>query len=262
MQIKYRRLAALAVLILCGCRAGKAAAGPADSFLQFVDMLDDTELKNKILEDTKEFKRLARAMFKDEEQDAMLFVLADKQHFLDKTYAPADLVSLDTLEWAVVNRSGLELRAVVIESLQAMSLQAQKEGVTLLISSCYRSYAYQEAVYARWVRELGQTEADRVSARPGSSQHQLGTVIDFGSINQSFNNTKAQIWLASHAALYGWSLSYPQGYEKETGYTYESWHYRYIGAAAAAMQEKFFDNLQYKLLQFWNDHKNELNTII
>ena len=32
-----------------------------------------------------------------------------------------------------------------------------------------------------------------------------------------------------HAKEYGFILRFPENKEKETGYQYESWHYRYVG---------------------------------
>jgi hypothetical protein len=34
--------------------------------------------------------------------------------------------------------------------------------------------------------------------------------------------------------LYGFALSYPAGTEATTGYSYEPWHYRYLGIEQAA----------------------------
>ena len=42
------------------------------------------------------------------------------------------------------------------------------------VVSGYRSYADQQYTYNYWVQQLGEAEADRVSARPGKSEHQLG----------------------------------------------------------------------------------------
>jgi D-alanyl-D-alanine carboxypeptidase len=78
-----------------------------------------------------------------------------------------------------------------------------------------------------------------ISARAGHSQHQLGTAIDFSSaeINDGlsgiFANTQASKWLNENAWKYGFVISYPEGGEYATGYSYESWHYRYIGRSNA-----------------------------
>jgi D-alanyl-D-alanine carboxypeptidase len=105
-------------------------------------------------------------------------------------------------------------------------------------------------VYERNVKEMGQQAADRESARPGHSQHQLGLVIDFGSITDAFARTPEGIWLSVNASRFGWSLSYPEGYEDVTGYRWESWHYRYVGRELAEFIDNYFNGIQQYALRF------------
>ena len=72
------------------------------------------------------------------------------------------------------------------------------------VSSTYRSYATQERTFNYWVSVDGLEEAERESARPGTSQHQLGVAIDFGNIEDSFALTESSKWLVQNAAKYGW----------------------------------------------------------
>lgn len=139
-----------------------------------------------------------------------------------------------------------------------MATAAEIDGITLVFSSAYRSYDYQKAVYERNVRQLGQEQADRESARPGTSQHQLGTTVDFGSITDAFAETPAGKWLLENAWRYGFSLSYPDGYESLTGYRHEIWHYRYISRAAARLERDYFGSIQHYLLVFLADHLETL----
>jgi D-alanyl-D-alanine carboxypeptidase len=183
----------------------------------------------------------------DKEAGLLLFV--DKKHALPG-YVPPDLVTLKSNTAYLTSRQGLQLRSVAEASLRRMGQAARDAGITLLASSTYRSFDYQVTVYARNVRALGPVEADRESARPGTSQHQLGTVVDFGSISASFADTAAWRFLDSHAAEYGWSLSFPDGYEDVTGYLWECWHWRYIGVDAVRFQAKWFDNIQQFMLEF------------
>jgi D-alanyl-D-alanine carboxypeptidase len=192
--------------------------------------------------------------------DPALTLLVDKRRALPASYAPADLEDLGLVASRSgnafkVNRSGLTLRAEAATALASMAKAARADGVTLLVSSAYRSYAYQETVYARVVAELGQEAADRESARPGRSQHQLGLAADFGSIDDSFAETAAGRWLAANAARFGWSLSFPKGYEAVTGYRWESWHYRYVGKTAAALIERRFGGIQQYCLEFLDGWK-------
>lgn len=180
--------------------------------------------------------------------DPALLILVDKRHALDSGFEPADLVSLNGTGLSV-SREDLRLRASIMPALREMDAAARKAGVVLLCSSSYRSYAYQDTVYRRNVAQLGRAEADLVSAMPGNSQHQLGTVVDFGTIDDAYAVTKAGKWLAAEAWRYGFSLSYPKGMEAETGYSWECWHYRYITRSGCLLEREYFGMQQY-LLEF------------
>ncbi|MGP1522193.1 MAG: M15 family metallopeptidase [Treponema sp.] len=189
-----------------------------------------------------------------------LLIRVDKSVYLDENYVPSALVSL-TPETAnagsyVIHRADLALRAPVEKELSRMAKAAREAGVTLVVSSSYRPYSYQKKVYERNVAQMGKEAADRESARPGASQHQLGTVIDFGSITDEYAQTPAGKWLYENAGKYGWSLSFPDGYEYITGYRWECWHYRYVGPLAVRFQEKWFNNIQQYMIEFIHAWKN------
>ncbi|MDA3951613.1 MAG: M15 family metallopeptidase [Spirochaeta sp.] len=184
-----------------------------------------------------------------------LLPLVDKTHLLPADYEPDDLVPLTTYaDRLTLNKDDLSLRAALMPDLLAMVDAAAAEGITLDISSSYRSYAYQEWLFGYWVEQLGREEAERVSARPGSSQHQLGTTLDFGSVTVAFAEHPAGIWLAENAWRFGFSLSYPAGYESLTGYACEPWHFRWITPAATALEREFFGGLQQVMLEFLAEH--------
>lgn len=184
------------------------------------------------------------------QEDLPLFFLIDKKHYAPKGYEPKNLKKLVANNLYNINRADLSLRPDAEEGLQVMAKAAKNDGITLLVSSTYRSYDYQAKLFQRWVDIDGLEEAERESARPGTSQHQLGLAIDFGSITNSFINTAQGQWLYKNAAKYGWSLSFPQEYEDITGYRYECWHYRYIGIPACELQKKYFNNVQQYMLEF------------
>jgi D-alanyl-D-alanine carboxypeptidase len=77
------------------------------------------------------------------------------------------------------------------------------------------------------------------SARPGHSEHQLGLTIDFVAVGDhglttNWEVTRTGAWMAKNAWKYGWLMSYPKGQTKVTCYSYEPWHYRYVGRELAA----------------------------
>ena len=182
--------------------------------------------------------------------DLSLYYLIDKKHSVGSDYVPRDLVPVKGNELWNVSRNDLSLRPEAYAALEDLSRAALNDGIKLLVSSTYRSYQYQEGLFNRYVKQDGLELAERYSARPGTSQHQLGVAIDFGSITDDWGDTKMGKWVYDHAADFGWSLSFPQGYEDVTGYMWECWHFRYIGKEACRFQKKWFGNIQQFMLEF------------
>ncbi len=166
-----------------------------------------------------------------------LLVLINKTVRLPSSYVPPNLVALD--KSIKTSWSGMQLRREAANALLKMINDAKKKGFKLNVNSTHRSYQTQVATYNYWVSQVGAAEADRFSARPGHSQHQLGTTVDITSASvdnklvASFGNTPEGKWLAQNGYKYGFVLAYPAGYEHITGYIYEPWHFRYIGVENA-----------------------------
>jgi LAS superfamily LD-carboxypeptidase LdcB len=164
-----------------------------------------------------------------------LLILANKKNRLPEGYVPADLVDAGI---PCTNGSAV-MRAPAAAALQQMYNAAAADGVSLAISSAYRSESYQSSLYNNYVSMYGEAGADAISSRPGYSDHQTGLAADFveggdADFNESFENTVSGKWLASHAHLYGFIMRYPQGKESITGYNYEPWHFRYVGIDSAS----------------------------
>jgi D-alanyl-D-alanine carboxypeptidase len=168
-----------------------------------------------------------------------LLVLVNKEYQLPSTYAPSDLVSVcpEVSNIRCVNNTNFLVRSILIDNLKELANAAKEDNIDLSIRSAYRSYNTQVATYNHWLSVNGGNVAatDKISARAGHSQHQLGTTIDFSTseindgLGGTFAGTRASQWLVDNAYKYGFVISYPQGYESVTGYNYESWHYRFIG---------------------------------
>jgi LAS superfamily LD-carboxypeptidase LdcB len=163
-----------------------------------------------------------------------LLALVTKDTTLRSDYEPVDLVPVPDY----MHRSRpMQLRQEAMENLEELWSAAEQEGVILHIISAYRSFSYQEGLFQSYADKYGVNAANRFSARPGQSEHQLGTVVDFGGttvdLKAEFADTDQGRWLVDHAHYYGFALSYPRGGEATTGYIFEPWHYRYIGREAA-----------------------------
>ena len=208
---------------------------------------------NEFLADLNKVLEIEKAFPQD---DLSLYYLIDKKHTVSADYEPTHLRKLVQNNDYIINKTTLSLREDAADALAEMGRAAKRDGVTLDVSSTYRSYETQERTFNYWVSVDGLEEAERESARPGTSQHQLGAAVDFGNIEDSYALTDGCKWLNAHAAEYGWSLSFPQGYEDITGYRWECWHFRYIGIEACRFQKKWFSDIQQFMFEFIDAWKN------
>ncbi len=122
----------------------------------------------------------------------------------------------------------------VYDAFMKLKLAALNDSVEINFMSGFRSYEEQIEVYKGWNEVYDDGSADRVSARPGHSEHQLGVAIDVNSVKFSFADTEEGKWLAENCWKYGFIIRYKKGAEEITGYMYEPWHIRYLGNELAA----------------------------
>jgi D-alanyl-D-alanine carboxypeptidase len=161
-----------------------------------------------------------------------LSVICNKYYQLPSDFTPENLKSVPE-GYFVADGKSYQLKQNALDAFITMSDAAKSEGLSLRIISAYRSNSYQANLYQKYKNNNGQTAADRFSARPGHSEHETGLAIDINDVAQAFENTKEFAWLSENAHKYGYVLRYPEGKETITGYMYEPWHYRYLGAEVA-----------------------------
>src|SRR5699024_3048455 len=131
--------------------------------------------------------------------------------------------------------------AEVVDAATEMFAAASNDGINLTVISAYRSYQYQQQLYAGYVAQHGVAHTDKISAQPGHSEHQTGLALDVDSpggahtLKQSFGDTEAGKWLAAHAVDYGFVIRYPQDQQQITGFQFEPWHLRYFGVEYAQL---------------------------
>lgn len=134
------------------------------------------------------------------------------------------------------------------KALAKLFTAAKGNGVTSIrVSSSYRSYKTQESLFNSYVNNEKKNglstaqaieKANTYSAKPGHSEHQLGTTVDLMACSYPCNfydsaNTPLYNFLKKNAHLYGFVISYPNGSQSYTGYVYEPWHVRYVGETYA-----------------------------
>lgn len=160
-------------------------------------------------------------------------IIVNKFYHLDKSYERTDLQNIN-LAYAYANNSAAE---IVIEKFKQMRDDIEEEmNVHLMVNSSYRSYEDQEEIYNEF-KKVSLKYADSYAARPGYSEHQTGLAIDITSLEHptanEFKESEEYKWLKENCHKYGFILRYPEGKEHITGYSTESWHFRYVGEEAA-----------------------------
>jgi len=164
-------------------------------------------------------------------------LLVNKYTKLSEDYVPENITNIP-LSYAF---EGNQTTEEVLSAFKSMATAAKKEDLTLIVNSSYRDYQSQEEVWKNYEDAYGEEYADSIAARPGFSEHQTGLALDiitYGANKNTFEETDEFKWLEKNAHKYGFILRYPKGKEDITGYEYESWHYRYVGATAATEIKK------------------------
>lgn len=171
-------------------------------------------------------------------------VLVNRDYLISKDYVPADLVVPDIpfSYYGVYEKSYMRKRAA--SALEDLFAAAREAGYTLKGVSGYRSYERQAQIYNNNVKTRGEEATNKVSAMPGSSEHQTGLAIDVSAasvgcaLEESFGKTAEGRWLKKNCYRFGFIIRYPKNKSKITGYSYEPWHIRYVGPNLAKYLKK------------------------
>ena len=186
--------------------------------------------------------------------------LVNKSHAVDADYVPEDLVALDNTYTA--GGKDIQLEATVAVAVKRLIDDMRESGIkNVTVTSGYRTYEYQKTLFDRyftdeqtahptWSDDQIKDKVLTYSAYPGTSEHQTGLCVDlitdemvglwnWGSetpdnpYDKGFAETEAFEWLCENAYKYGFILRFPEDKTDITGYSYESWHYRYVGVEHA-----------------------------
>lgn len=188
--------------------------------------------------------------------DPRLLQKYSKIYFLNEHYAPAKVLEIDSA--FVRNSDGMKeyVDAGVAPFLKELLNDAKDDGISLFVTSGYRSFDEQAGLKGTYSIQYG-SGANAFSADQGYSEHQLGTTVDFSSDEiggglSGFETTAAYAWLLKHAYRYGFILSYPQG---NTHYIFEPWHWRFVGT-------KLADDLHDDRTSFYDLEQREIDTYL
>ncbi len=162
-------------------------------------------------------------------------IIVNKKHRLDKSYVPENLVRY--------GKTGYYLTQETVDALKTMLDAAKEDGISIVLTSAYRTYARQETLFKQEVNKYkkygddAERRAGQVVAPPGASEHQLGTTVDLRDPKSTkfseFKYTEQSEWIKENCAKYGFIIRYPEGKTDITDIIYEPWHLRYLGVEYA-----------------------------
>ena len=161
--------------------------------------------------------------------------LINREFSIGSDYVPSDLTNPNV----PCLRENTTLRREAALALEALFQAAQEEaGYELVAVSGYRSYGKQADIHKNKIASIGKKNALRVSAPPGCSEHQLGLAMDIGrrkspGLSEAFGESEEGKWVAENCHRFGFIIRYKAEWEDVTGYAYEPWHLRYVGAEHA-----------------------------
>ena len=163
-------------------------------------------------------------------------------------------------------KTGKQFDVRAIDKLEAMLTAAADAGCPLIVRSAHRTISYQKMLYtnkvqaylnAGYTQQAAEQEAGKWVAVPGTSEHNLGLVVDIvnvgyeGELDQYFEDSAHFTWLVENCADYGFILRYPKTKEAVTGIVYEPWHYRYVGEEVA----RYIMDNDLTLEEYWEEVK-------
>ena len=170
--------------------------------------------------------------------DEKYLILVNKSSTVDQSYKPESLVKVKD------SHKDIELLETAEKALEAMFTEMRANGFdNVSVTSAYRSYSYQSSLFNTYLNDeiasgLSYEKAkERVltySAYPGTSEHHTGLAVDLitssmSELDESFADDPVYPWLLENAWKFGFILRYPKDKTEITGYSFEPWHYRFVG---------------------------------
>lgn len=146
--------------------------------------------------------------------------LINKFFYLEQNYVPLNLVEvgIDYIKREEIMLIDKEVNENLIELQNELRM-------SITVFSAYRSYEKQLSLYS--------INNDLLTAKPGFSEHQTGLAIDISQRDIGLIDDLEYSLLYKEinklCYKYGFILRYPKNKEHITGYSFEPWHYRYVG---------------------------------
>lgn len=200
-------------------------------------------------------------------------ILLNKENPCGPDFKPSDITVIPQKWVVPSKDIELDLNKTATMALEAMLIEMRSEGFSdVYVTSAYRAYSYQEYLYYqryipyemstlsadayavlgevyiktnyidKGLTGLSEEDAIKVvnsySAVPGYSEHHTGLCVDLittdmSDLTNAFAEKEVYDWLRANAWKFGFILRYPEDKIDITGYSYESWHWRFVGRDVA-----------------------------
>jgi D-alanyl-D-alanine carboxypeptidase len=162
---------------------------------------------------------------------------------------------------------GFQVDRACAEALRQLLSDCRAAGRKPQLSDAYRSVDDQLVLHDDPVQRLvnqgltpeqAETEASRIIAPAGRSEHELGLAVDivdsdYPVTDEKQAETPTNLWLRENAWKYGFIERYPPDAEEITGYSWHPWHYRYVGEDVAGSIFSLGITLEEYLSMFYSD---------
>ena len=135
------------------------------------------------------------------------------------------------------------------KAYQLLKKNLKEQGIDIELASGYRSFSEQQEIIDEFQKEYGDDYVKKYVAKVGESEHHTGLCFDI-YLEQNgkkilenddlLAKEQEPVFQKIHQELskVGLILRYPKGKETITGYSYEPWHFRYVGKSTAQKIEQ------------------------
>ncbi len=160
--------------------------------------------------------------------------------------SPTDVSVYDNKTYSYkVNNKNVTMSMECIRAFNVMldDFYAETGCRDVMVVSGFRSEEFQRELYDERVATDGAEEAAKYVALPGHSEHHTGLAMDLSVYTDSGEGYPLRTyegckWLVGNFENYGFVLRYPEEKAPLTGISYESWHYRYVGAPHSLIMKR------------------------
>lgn len=170
-------------------------------------------------------------------------LLVNQSHLYDASLCADEITSVREGRVSEIQEGTYQLPIgeVMLQTLEAMQADLQTamgSDVCLLVNDAYRTAEAQQATIEEYLELYGQAYVDKYVAPVGTSEHHTALAVDLSfyapsdqtvMATQSGEATAYYAWVLKNCRNYGLILRYTPEKEAITGYSAESWHFRYVG---------------------------------